>query len=236
MSEQWDTPQDDDQWREEEPLESVLFEGDEGTFTAAQRKLLVALMKQRYLSAEQNPADWQTLMGSAPLIKSRLNDMFLDLHIDRTHEVAFKRPVRSEAGERFPTLLHDYAYSREETILLVLLRQRFSSERAGGRDTVLIDHDELIESVANFRPGHATDRSGDNNKTAKAIDNLRKAQFLHKTADPTRYRISPVIEVLLPYERLAELLEWLVSRNTGIEADPDTPNEDENENEEEDEA
>jgi hypothetical protein len=34
-----------------------------------------------------------------------------------------------------------------------------------------------------------------------------------KTSDPDRFRISPVIEVLLPVERLAELLEWLVTAN-----------------------
>jgi len=38
---------------------------------------------------------------------------------------------------------------------------------------------------------------------------------LLKTSDPDRFRVSPVIEVLLPVERLAELLEWLVAENRG---------------------
>jgi hypothetical protein len=36
---------------------------------------------------------------------------------------------------------------------------------------------------------------------------------LLKTSDPDRFRVSAVIEVLLPIDRLAELWEWLVEQN-----------------------
>lgn len=205
------------------PAESLsLFEGDEGGLSIEQRRTLVLLLKHRYISAAQQPSEWRTLMASTGLIKSRLNDVFLDLHIDMHYEVAFKRQAAAEGGDRFPTLLYDAVYTREETILLVLLRQRFRSERAGGAEIVLVDRDNLLENVGHFRPEFATDRSGDLRRAAGAIDSLVKARVLLKTSDPDRFRVSPVIEVLLPVERLTELLEWLVTANAGDGDAPDS--------------
>ena len=199
----------------------ALFDGDQGRLTFAQRKVLVSLLKHRYVSAVRQPGEWRTLIDSESLLRSRLNDLFLDLHLDRDREIAFKRQALPDGEPGFPTLLHDTAYSREETILLVFLRQRFRSERAAGTDDVLVDKDDLIDQVRHFRPAHATDHAGNDSKTEKAVENLRKAGILSKTPDEHRLRISPVIEVLLPLPRLRELLDWLMSRNgsTGPESD-----------------
>jgi hypothetical protein len=199
-----------------------LFEGDEGGLTLEQRRTLVLLLKHRYISAALQPDEWRTLLESRLLLTSRLNDVFLDLHVDLQYQVAFKRQAIPESGDRFPTLLYDVAYTREETILLVLLRQRFRSDRASGQDVVLVDRDHLVENVAHFRPEHATDRWGDARKASAAVDSLAKARVLLKTSDPDRFRVSAVIEVLLPLERLAELLDWLVDQNASPEAPTET--------------
>ena len=198
---------------EDESRSFSLFEGDEGGLTVEQRRTLVLLLKHRYISAALQPAEWQTLLASQKLLTSRLNDVFLDLHVDLHYEVAFKRQAVSEGGDRFPTLLHDVSYTREETILLVLLRQRFRSERANGHEIVIVDRDNLVDNVAHFRPEHATDRSGDARRAAAAVESLVKARVLLKTSDSDRFRISAVIEVLLPVERLGELLQWLAVQN-----------------------
>src|SRR5487761_501137 len=201
------------------PSSLSLFEGDEGGLTLEQRKALVSLLKHRYISAARQPAEWRTLLESQLPLKSRLNDLFLDLHIDRAHQVAFKRQATPEGEGRFPTLLHDIAYTREETILLVFLRQRFRSERAYGVDEVFIDREELLAQVGHFRPAHATDQFGDTRKSENALDSLRRAGILFKTADEHRFQVSPVIEVLLPLPRLAELLDWLLGENENRSAD-----------------
>jgi len=203
----------------------ALFADDGGGLSLAQRKTLVALLKHRYVSVVTSPEEWRTLVEAPGVIKSRLNDLFLDLHLDLTHQVAFKRQAVPETGGRFPTLLHDVAYSREETILLVFLRQRFHSERASGNEQVLVDRSDLAAQVAAFRPEHATDRSGDAKRTENAIDSLIKAKVLTKTSDTERLLVSPVIAVLLPLSKLAELLEWLVGQNGGATDDvpADTP-------------
>jgi len=210
---------------DEEESTLALFQGDTGGLSLAQRRALVVLLKNRFISAGQNPTEWRVIRDDPMSIKARLNDMFLDLHLDLHHEVAFKRQAVSDGGGReFPTLLLDTAYTREETILLVFLRHRFQSERASGHEDVTVERDELIAHVASFRPAHATNRSGDEAKANNAIDNLLKAKVLTKTNDPSRLRISPVIAVLLPLERLHELWEWLINENrTDIAATVDNP-------------
>lgn len=214
MTDDWDQNLRGEDFDDAEQASLSLFEGDAGGLTLEQRKALVALLKHRYISGAQQPAEWRTLLESEIVVKSRLNDLFLDLHVDRRYEVAFKHQAQPEGGSRFPTLLHDLAYSREETILLVFLRQRFRSERAEGLENVLVDHDDLLQAVARFRPPHATDRSGDANRARNAIENIVKARILLKTPDRSRYRISAVIEVLLPMGRLNELLQWLIGQNS----------------------
>src|SRR5229473_7022514 len=190
-----------------------LFEGDEGFLTYEQRCALVFLIKHRYISAEQHPAEWRTLIDGQVQLRSRLNDLFLDLHIDLHAQIAFKRQAVPDSDGRFPTLLHDIAHTREETILLIFLRQRFRSERADGADAVLVDREELLDAVTRFRPPDANDRSGDARKVENAIVSLQRSGILLKTADEQRLRIAPVIEVLLPLPRLHELLDTLLTLN-----------------------
>ncbi|NHC47194.1 DUF4194 domain-containing protein [Motilibacter aurantiacus] len=199
-----------------------LFEGDEGSLTYEQRRTLVHLLKHRYISAEQNPAEWRTLLDSQLQLRSRLNDLFLELHVDLRAQVALKRQAVPEGDGRFPTLLHDVAHTREETILLVFLRQRYRSDRADGADAVLVDRDQLQAAVAQFRPADANDLAGDTRKVENAVQSLQRSGILLKTADDQRLRVSPVIEVLLPVARLQELLRTLESLN-GKEQAPAAP-------------
>lgn len=182
------------------------------------------VLKHRYISAEQNPTEWAVLLDAQLAIRSRLNDLFLELHIDHDAQIAFKRQAVPEGDGRFPTLLHDIAHTREETILLVFLRERFRSDRSGGADAVYVDRDELLDTVERFRPPDANDRAGDTRRVENAITSLQRSGLLLRTADEQRLRIAPVIEVLLPVPRLHALLESLWTLNgTGPTNEPDRP-------------
>ena len=199
-----------------------LFEGDEGGLEYAQRQALVALLKQRFISARTHPRDWQVLVEHERVLRSRLNDLFLDLLIDRDREVAWKRQATAEGGARFPTLLHDTSWSREETLVLVHLRDRLRAGLAGGDARVYIDRDDLLEYVASYRPAHATDESGDEKRARNAVSSVAKAGLLIATASEERFEISEAVEPLLPLELLQELLEALQDANgTSLVADPE---------------
>ncbi|WP_109508665.1 DUF4194 domain-containing protein [Nocardioides speluncae] len=193
-----------------------LFEGDEGGLEYAQRHALVTLLKQRFISARTHPRDWQVLVEHERVLRSRLNDLFLDLAVDRTREVAWKRQATSETGSRFPTLLYDVAWSREETVVLVHLRDRLRAGLATGDTRVFIDREDIVEYVASFRPGHATDEAGDEKRARNAVVSIVKAGLLIGNAADDRYEISEAVEPLLPLELLRELLDAL-QRANGVE-------------------
>ncbi|WP_370247562.1 DUF4194 domain-containing protein [Nocardioides sp.] len=212
-----DRPEQGNEEIEEQDLEFAtsvsLFEGDEGGLEFRQRLALVTLLKQRFISARTHPRDWRVLVEHERVLRSRLNDLFLDLQIDREREVAWKRQASGEAGARFPTLLHDTAWSREETLVLVHLRDRLRAGLATGDTRVFVDRDDILDHVASFRPSHATDEAGDEKRARNAVVSLVKAGLLIGAATDDRFEISEAVEPLLPLELLTELLEALRRAN-----------------------
>jgi hypothetical protein len=190
-----------------------LFEGDEGGLEYGQRHALVTLLKQRFISARTHPRDWQVLVENERVLRSRLNDLFLDLAIDRSREVAWKRQAVSETASRFPTLLYDAAWSREETLVLVHLRDRLRAGMASGDVRVFIDLEDIVDYIATFRPPHATDEAGDEKRARNAVASVVKSGLLIGAVGDDRYEISEAVEPLLPLELLAELLEALQKAN-----------------------
>lgn len=190
-----------------------LFEGDEGGLELAQRQTLVTLIKQRFISGRTHPRDWQVLVEHERVLRSRLNDLFLDLAVDREREVAWKRQAVSETGSRFPTLLYDAAWSREETLVLVHLRDRLRAGLATGDARTFVDREDLVAHVASFRPAHATDVAGDEKRARNAVAGVVKSGLLIGAVGDDRYEISEAVEPLLPLELLQELLEALRAAN-----------------------
>lgn len=209
----------------EEETSVSLFEGDEGGLEFAQRHALVTLLKQRFISARTHPRDWAVLLEHEQVLRSRLNDLFLDLAVDTDREVAWKRQASSETGARFPTLLYDAAWSREETLVLVHLRDRLRAGLAGGDARVFIDRDDILDYITSFRPAHATDEAGDEKRARNAVASIVKAGLLIGTAGEDRFEISEAVEPLLPLELLQELLEALQRANGGDVAVVDTSDE-----------
>lgn len=210
----------------EDDLRSGLFEGDEGTLYLEQRRCLHALLKHRYISAERHPDHWEVLLkDDEGVIKSRLNDMFLDLQVEWEQRIAFKRRAISETGEPLPSLLRDVSHTKEETIVMLALRQRYFAQRQEGDEAVFIDRQAMLEEIAERWPEHLTDRSSALRKAETGIDGLARAGVLLKTVDPDRFQISPIIEVLLPVEKLHELLAWLMTQNGTAPGDDETDDE-----------
>ncbi|MBT2501095.1 DUF4194 domain-containing protein [Curtobacterium sp. ISL-83] len=213
-----DVDRDDRDDRDESSF--ALFEGDEGRLDDLQRRALVALLKHTYVSARTHADEWRAVLDAEYQLRSRLNDLFLELHVDRDREVAWKRQARSESQRRtFPTLLRDVPYTREETIVLVYLRMRLRADTRPGPDQVVVDRAEILGHVSGFLPASSTDRTRDEARVAKAIERLITARILIRTTDPDRFRVASVVEVLLPLERLVELDRWLHAAATDAPTD-----------------
>lgn len=206
-----------------DPNSLAMFEGDTSALYPEQRRCLHALMKHRYISAERFPEHWAVLLDSRVIIECRLNELFFKLRLDREHQVAFKYPAVSDTGDPLPSLLRDASHTKEETIVMVFLRQRFFAQLQEGEDIVFVDRQALLDEVADQRPEQATHRAMDEKRALKAIDGLATAGVLLKTKDPERYRISPIIEVLLPIEKLRALWTWLMTQNGTDDSMPEDP-------------
>lgn len=190
-----------------------MFEADASEMYPEQRRCLHALLKNRYISAERHPEHWAVLMSNLPLIKSRLNELFLELEVNRSYQVAFKRQATTDTGDSLPSLLQDVSHRKEETIVMMYLRRRFFTQQQEGEDYVFIDRVAILEEVADMRPENNTHRAMDRKRAEGAIESLAKAGVLLRTADPDRFRISPIIDVLLPIERQRALWAWLLTQN-----------------------
>lgn len=205
----------------------AMFEGDTGTLYPEQRRCLHALLKHRYISAERHPDLWDVLLKDEGVIRSRLNDLFLELQVEREQRIAFKRQAVSETGDQLPSLLRDVAHTKEETIVMMALRQRFFAQRQEGDDTVFVERQTLLDEIAGRWPEHLTNRSAALKKAGTGIDGLARAGVLLKTPDPDRFQVSPIIEVLLPVEKLHQLLTWLMTQNGTAPAEDEAQLDDE---------
>lgn len=214
---------------DDEPAGSslALFDGDEGGLDLPQRKALIVLLKHRFITATSHGAEWRTIVAAPSVFQRQLNDLFLELVLDPGREVAYKRQATAEAGGRpFPTLLHDTAWQREETVLLVFLRIKYRNEQAAGNSRVRVSEAELVEHLEELRPASATDKVSDGRRAGRAVDALRKAGLLTKMEEDLVYEVPAAIEVMMPLQKLKDLLAWLRDEASDHAAyGPDAPTE-----------
>ena len=199
---------------EEDPAE--LFAGDSGTLDADVRTVLVRLLQRRFLLADRSPAQWRTLLDHQQVVESRLHDLFVHLVVDHERGVAYKKQVRS-AELDVPVLLRDDAYSRAETLVLVHLRTVFQRERGAGETSVRVDVEELEQTALTYFDPDDTNVATRQREIRAAIVRLAKDGLIDEESEG-RYRVTPLVEVVLSNERLGELREWLRAQPGPVEA------------------
>lgn len=199
---------------EEDPSE--LFAGDSGTLDADVRRLLVRLLQRRFLLAERSPAQWRTLLENQQVVESRLHDLFVHLVVDHERGVAYKKQVRS-AELDVPVLLRDEAYTRAETLVLVHLRTVFQREQGAGQTSVRVDVEEIEQTALTYFDPDETNLASRQREIRTAVQRLVKDGLIEEESEG-RYRVTPLVEVVLSTARLAELRDWLREQNRTEEA------------------
>ena len=194
---------------EDDPAE--LFAGDTGTLDADVRRVLVRLLQRRFLLAERNPAQWRTLLENQQVVESRLHDLFVHLVVDHERGIAYKRQVRS-AELDVPVLLRDEPYTRAETLVLVHLRTVFQRGRGAGETSARVDVEELETTALTYFDPDDTNVAAHQREIRTAVARLVKDGLIDEESEG-RYRVTPLVEVVLSNERLAELREWLSTRD-----------------------
>jgi hypothetical protein len=194
---------------EDDPAE--LFAGDAGTLDADVRRVLVQLLRRKFLLAEKYPPQWRTLLENQQIIESRLHDLFVRLVVDHDRGIAYKQQVRS-AELDVPILLKDDPYNRAETLVLVHLRTVFQRERGTGETSARVDIEELEQTVLTYFDPEDHNLARGQQEVRNAVQRLTTEGLLTEES-AGRYRITPLVEVVLSTEKLTELAQWLRERN-----------------------
>ena len=181
-----------------------LFAGDTGTLDPEARGALVDILRRRYLFADRNPKSWQALLTHQGVIESRLHDLYVNLVIDRGRGLAYKQQVRSAEIDN-PILLKDDPFNRVETILLVQLRALRLRDFGDGEPR--IDAEEL-ESGALSYFNDAGDQAALQREVKAAVQRLGRDGFLVEES-LGRHRVTPLVEIVLSVDRLAQIKQWL---------------------------
>ena len=201
---------------EEDP--SDLFPGDTGTLDVDARRVLVQLLRRRFLRADQNPQQWKALIAHQQVIESRLHDLFVRLIVDHDRGLAWKQQVRSAEIE-VPVLMRDEAYTRIETVLLVQLRSLHQRSGGAGETATRVDAEDLEQNALTYLDVDGTNVAARQKEIRSAIARLATEGFLDEESEG-RFRVTPLVEVVLSVERLGELVAWLQSGEHRIGSDP----------------
>ncbi|WP_433476305.1 DUF4194 domain-containing protein [Spirillospora sp. CA-142024] len=194
---------------EDDPAE--LFAGDTGTLDVDVRRVLVRLLQRRFLLADKSPAQWRTLLENQQIIESRLHDLFVRLVVDHDRGIAYKQQVRSAESD-VPILLRDDPYNRAETLVLVHLRTVFQRERGTGETSARVDIEELEQTVLTYFDPDDHNLARGQREIRNAVQRLVTEGLLAEES-AGRYRITPLVEVVLSTEKLTELNGWLREQN-----------------------
>lgn len=192
---------------DEDGQESGLWPGDAGVLPDRSRRVLLRLIRGPYLAGARERQLWGVLLSDEVIIRSRLADLFLDLVIDRDHEVAF---VRNAPTDSAPRAVRTEALTFLDTAMLLVLRQTLLSEEGAGR--VIVGQAEVFEQLAVFRTPDRDEKDFASRLSSSWHKMQNKLRVLHAIGDD-RAEISPVLRLIVDadqvrgitaeYERLA---------------------------------
>ena len=183
------------------------FPGDRGVLDAPVRRVLVRLLRNRFLHSVRHREDWKVLMDNQQVIESRLHDLFIRLIVDADRGVAYKQQVRSEEADA-PILLRDEPYSRAETLVLVYLRTVYQRESTAGERAAMVDIEDVEQTVLSYFTQADRETARRQTTIRKALERLSREGIIDQGSEG-RYLITPLVEIVLSADRLRDLDAWL---------------------------
>jgi hypothetical protein len=135
------------------------------------RRALVSLLMNRYIFRTRNRAAWEGAVAYESDVRARLDEMYLDLIVDREAEVAFKR---QQEGEDVPRMLRrEKALTRDASFVLIFLRREYAfADPDDG--PVVISRDQISEFLRAYREDGDSDDARFSRRVDAAINALIK--------------------------------------------------------------
>jgi hypothetical protein len=196
--------------------DSGSFPGDTGELAVATRRVLVQLLLGPSLDARRHTRLWPILLRDEAIVRRRLHELFLDLVVDRDHQVAFTRQVHADEIE-VPVLLRRSPLTFLDSVLLLFLRQRLTQAEAQGERAV-VSIDEMSEHMLVFEQQSNTDKSLFAKRMRNAIDKMKQDSVLQKIrSSEDRFEVSPTLRLMFSAEEILALTHVYRSLVSGHE-------------------
>ena len=188
------------------------------------RLALVTLLTSRFITRGTHQEAWRGLLDHEADIRARLDELFLTLHLDVAHEVAFKRQ-NGEDGVPVP-LRREKPLSRDASLLLVLLRQEHAYTDATD-EPVTVSRDHIAEFLSRFQADSAHDEVRTDRRVQAAIAALDRLELLTPAPeDPDLLVVSPAVVPLIGTDQLLHLERTFLTgagEDVADDEDPDEP-------------
>jgi hypothetical protein len=174
----------------------------DGRLPGPARRALVSLLMNRYISRARHRIAWEGILACENDLRSRLDEMYLDLIVDHEAEVAFKR---QQDGDDVPRVLRrEKALTRDASFVLIFLRREYAfADPDDG--PVMITRDQIGEFLRAYREDGDSDDARFSHRIDAAINALvRPWQILEP--DPAAdylFTISPVIVPLVGVDEMS---------------------------------
>jgi hypothetical protein len=186
----------------DEGVSMPLWEKDTGTLPERSRRCLLELVKGPYLSRAASQQNWETLLADETSIRSRLNDLFLDLVIDREAEFAF---VRNAVGDEveLPKAARTVSLTFVDTLMLLELRRVMLAEHSVRS---YVDKADIFSQLQTYRPANKDEVSFARNLNAawgRMQNTLRITHSVGQGDD--RVEISPIVRLLIDADQARAL-------------------------------
>lgn len=171
-----------------------LWMDDRGTLKVELRRLLALLLKGPMLEGVKKRQLWELLLANENLVRSRLNDIFLDLIIDDENEIAFITQVRPDCGA--PILIEREQLTFAQTQLFIILRRRYKlAEDQNERFSVT--KQELLQLADDLKRSDTTNHVAFESRISSAIAKAVECGVLRRLRDEDCYEITPIIKFLV---------------------------------------
>ncbi|MDO4807088.1 MAG: DUF4194 domain-containing protein [Coriobacteriales bacterium] len=181
-----------------------LFPEDTGTCPLGVRHAIAALIKRRYISAEDDKTAWEGLMSDPDLVRSRLADALLLLKLNKRAGIALAQQVEFE-DDTVPYKIKSINYfNNVQSLLMCQLVTKYFATTAAGQNLVWIEEEEMRETMMRLFED-APDVAASETAMKGAIGAMVRNGYLRDLTDG-RYQILPVVGVVYTLDEIRSVL------------------------------
>jgi len=184
---------------------TVLFNGDTGTLRLDTRRCLVNLLNGPSIDGRRQSGLWTVLLRDREAIQTFLHNIFLELVVDLSQQVAFIRQVPDDGETDIPILLRRHQLTLIQSALVLYLRQRLT-EADAANERAVVSTREMNDHLMLFEKARNTDLARFDRQCETAIEKCKALNLIRPIrSSDARFEVSPTLKLLFSAEDIQAL-------------------------------